>query len=459
MAVWSSVNIGQLPNFRFDAEYYQPSYVELSAQLAKADPQAIGDFAYVTDGIHASPEWVEEGGMRYLSAKSVKDNEIILHTAGQISLEQHRANPRTEARINDVLLTTVGTIGNAAVVDEDVLPANMDRHLGIIRIHNPEQVDPYYLATFLNSKYGMFQSVRESTGNVQLNLFIDKIKKIQVPVGGQFNQIGELTRQAYDLRRQSRMKYLEADSTFLHELGVHNLELPEAKSFTAMFSQAAIDARLDSEHFQPKYYMVLDILQSLGPERVVPLGELLSLITNGHTPYHHDLSEGEVVFLTAEHISDFKINLVSVKRILAEDHLKLLARTRLSVGDILVTIKGKIGNAAVVEYLNSETNINQDVALLRLRTQYHLYYVVGFLNSIAGKLLIEQASTGQINPFLRLGSLEQIPIPLFSTDLMDRIGERVQETVLAAAALEDAASQLLAKAKHVLESEISNRML
>lgn len=177
MAVWGVIQFSELVNLRFDPEYYQPSYLELEKSLKAAEPICIDDFAYVTDGIHASPEWVEEGGILYLSAKCVKDNYFVLADAGQVSQSQNKLNPRTQAKIGDVLLTTVGTIGNAAVVDETILPANMDRHLGIIRITEASGVDPYYLATFLNSNFGRFQTVRESTGNVQLNLFIEKAKQ------------------------------------------------------------------------------------------------------------------------------------------------------------------------------------------------------------------------------------------------------------------------------------------
>ena len=67
----------------------------------------------------------------------------------------------------------------------------MDRHVGIIRIRKDAEVDPFYLAAFFNCSYGRFQTWRESTGNVQLNLFIEKINELLVPIGPQFNVIGK----------------------------------------------------------------------------------------------------------------------------------------------------------------------------------------------------------------------------------------------------------------------------
>src|ERR1051325_6299647 len=170
MAVWSIIDAEQVTaSARWDAEYFSPENLRLVALLLRHKPQTIESFADVTDGIHGSPEWVEEG-ITYLSAKCVREHFVNINVAGQISSAQDSANPRTRARMGDVVITSVGTIGNAAVIEDWMLPANMDRHLGIIRVRDPKGVDPYFLATFLNSKFGRFQSVRESTGNVQLNL-------------------------------------------------------------------------------------------------------------------------------------------------------------------------------------------------------------------------------------------------------------------------------------------------
>ncbi len=453
----SSVSLHRLTEtLRLDPEYYQPHYLELANKLSAANPVPVDSFAYVTDGIHGSPEWVDHGGVTYLSAQCVKDNYFVLSGTGQISQDQNSQNPRTQARLGDVLLTTVGTIGNAAVVYEEILPANMDRHLGIIRTRANEDADPYYLATFLNSEFGRFQTFREATGNVQLNLFIDKIKKLYIPVGHQFNDVGEITRLAYTKHLESKALYHQAEQLLLDELGLHDLELSDELHSEATATEAWTAQRLDADYFQAKYNRVLEALKRLRPKYILPLGSLLDIVTNGHTPRYHNLEFGEVLFLTAEHIFDFRIDYDSAKRILAEHHENLLKRTQLQEGDVLITIKGRIGNAVVVEYLSGPTNINQDVALLRLKPGYHPYYIIGFLNSVPGKALIEQICTGQINPFLGLSNLRQILIPIFEEARMNELGQHVQQTVQRAYQSHWDARSLLEEAKYKVETLIEN---
>ncbi|MBI3090280.1 MAG: hypothetical protein HYY96_06390 [Candidatus Tectomicrobia bacterium] len=123
MAVWSAIPLSQVATAaRLDAEYYKPDYLTLANSLERMKPITVGAFAYVTDGIHASPDIVEEGGVCYLSAKCVKDNEFALGDTLFISEAKHRANKRTQMKIDDVLLITVGTIGNAAVATIDYRP-------------------------------------------------------------------------------------------------------------------------------------------------------------------------------------------------------------------------------------------------------------------------------------------------------------------------------------------------
>jgi hypothetical protein len=241
----------------------------------------------------------------------------------------------------------------------------------------------------------------------------------------------------------------------LQELGLdRHLNISFQTAYAAMFSEAATVNRLDAEYFQPKYYRTLEAIQALKPEKIVPLGNLLLGITNGQTPLRHDFSTGEVPFLTAEHVFDFRINFDSPKRILLKHHQTVLERTSLQEGDVLVTIKGRVGNAAVVEHLPGPTNINQDVALLRLKPNCHPYYIAGFLNSKAGKAFIEQISTGQINPFLGLGSLKQIPIPIFEKSRMDELGELIKQRVNEAYLTQQQAKSMLERAKQSVEQMI-----
>jgi len=178
--------------------------------------------------------------------------------------------------------------------------------------------------------------------------------------------------------------------------------------------------RLDAEYYQPEYLENAKRILTLSYE-VKKFSDLASYITNGHTPLHADLSIGEVYFLTAEDVFDFFIDYGTAKRITELASTTELKKTILSNNDLLVTIKGRIGNAAVVYKLQQETNINQDVARILVKKRVNPFYIAAFLNSRFGKLQIERIATNQINPFLGLGNLKELLIPIIEQDKQQEI--------------------------------------
>jgi restriction endonuclease S subunit len=138
---------------RIDAEYFQPEYLYLIKALRKVPTVQLDSVAFVTDGIHSSIDYDNKSNIRCLSAQSVQDNYFDISANTFISEQQHKMNLRTSLKADDVILSSVGTIGNCAVVTDDILPANADRHVAIIRLTNRE-LSSFYLSAFLNSKYG-----------------------------------------------------------------------------------------------------------------------------------------------------------------------------------------------------------------------------------------------------------------------------------------------------------------
>jgi restriction endonuclease S subunit len=191
-------------------------------------------------------------------------------------------------------------------------------------------------------------------------------------------------------------------------------------------SQLGPNIRLDASYYQPQYFDNRRLLQRLSWS-LVRLGNV-AYITNGQTPRKADLSVGDVLFLTAESVHDLRIDYASAKRILSEHHTGELKRTILKENDVLVTIKGRAGNAAVVMEPPSEVNINQDVARVVLqRRDLSPFYVSAFIVSKYGRLQVEQLITDQINPFLGLGNLQRIQIPVMPLSFQKQIEAIVRQ--------------------------------
>ena len=246
----------------------------------------------------------------------------------------------------------------------------------------------------------------------------------------------------------------EAEKNILRYLGLENWQAPEPLSYERGSRDVFSAGRLDAEHFQEKYYAARNALFKAGAKRFIPFQNLLTTLTNGHTPLHHDLTQGGVPFLCAEHVTDFNLRFDSEKRILIEHHEKELARTAVKNGDVLLTIKGRVGNAAIAENVPEPVNINQDVALLRFNDTLPLWYIVAYLNSRFGKLQSEKMATGAINPFLGLSNVLKFEIPELEKETMEAIANETKKHINLARSAKNHASQLLDAAKRAVEIAI-----
>lgn len=157
MAVWSEVNLSWLEGAgRIDAEYYQPHHTEERTALRALPHVRLGVVAYVTDGQHGYHKVDPESRIKHITAKCVIDNLVVGDSADGLAEETHLNNLRSSLQTGDVILTTAGTIGNAGVVTEDVLPANIDQDVARICIRDRERLSPWYVSAFLNRPVATF---------------------------------------------------------------------------------------------------------------------------------------------------------------------------------------------------------------------------------------------------------------------------------------------------------------
>ncbi len=237
--------------WRWDSEYFQKDNIHRISLLDAVQSQALGEIAFVTDGIHASIDFCEGSGIRLYSAKHPKLGFCDVGDVEEINAKQHKSNPRTALGSSDILISTVGTIGNACIVEPWMLPANADRHVGIIRA---KSVDSHFLLAFLISDFGRFQSNRESTGNVQQSLFISKLINFRVPVFPKRLEtaISQLVSRALSANQDAARLLLNAEDMLLRDLHLDDWQPPEPLTYTRRASDVFAAGRMDADYFAPR---------------------------------------------------------------------------------------------------------------------------------------------------------------------------------------------------------------
>ena len=434
---------------RFDAEYFQKEYLRLSSVIEAKPNVKIGDFAYITDGIHTSIDYCEESNINLISAASPQQNTFNLSRQVFISEVAHAKNPRTALKLKDVIISTVGTIGNCAVVDESILPANSDRHVGIVRIN--KDVSPYYLSTFLLTKYGRFQTLRESTGNVQLNLFIYKIGLLQIPSLSYDFQltIENMVKKGLQLTNESKTKYVQAEQILSEKVGLTDFVPSTKNTNIKTFSQSVgVSGRLDAEYYQPKYEDLVAKIVSQTHAKLIDVVTIKKSVEPGSDAYADD----GLQFLR---VSDFSKNgLTKPEKHLSEAYVvnneTMLNSLKPKVDTVLFSKDGSVG----VAYLLREDlqGITSGAILhLKLKRKDVLpEYLTLVLNSILVQMQAERDAGGSIILHWRVGEIENVLLPIIDFDIQTKICRLVQQSF----SLKAQSEHLLNVAKRAVEMAI-----
>jgi hypothetical protein len=183
--------------------------------------------------------------------------------------------------------------------------------------------------------------------------------------------------------------------------------------------------RFDAEFHLSSHWPLIDRLTRL--PNAEPLASLASSITSGHTPSGHDLSKGDVDFITVECIDEVRLNRVLFKHVEARHASTELARVLVEPGDVLVTIKRRISKAVPISSdMRLHAVINQDVARIRPQAGWQAGYLAAFLCCRFGQAQATTFQTEQMNPYLSIPNLSIIEVPRLPEDVQRQISDAAE---------------------------------
>ncbi|MDE7284087.1 MAG: hypothetical protein K2N85_10990 [Lachnospiraceae bacterium] len=427
---------------RIDAEYFYKANLKMQALIKSKSYVTIGEIGYVTDGIHTSIDYDENSRINLISATSPRQNVFNLTRNAYISEAAHLANPRTALKENDIILSTVGTIGNCAVVDADILPANTDRHVGIIRLHST--INPYVLSTFLLTKYGKNQTIRETTGNVQPNLFLYKVREIIIPVFESTFQktIQKAVLKAKELLKKSELAYTDAEKLLETEIGIDMSAISNGgvsvKSFSESFGNTG---RLDAEYYQPKYDDFNNHVLGYKNGYTTP-SENFKLIKSKCS---RELDSYPYV-----EIGDIDIGNGSVKyNIVPTQDLPANAKIMTKKGDLIVsTVRPYRGAVAILE--TNDLLVSGAFTVLRSNSLYPVQTLQVLFRTKLYKDWLLKFNVGTSYPVIKDDDVLNIPIPIFKNE----IHEKITEYVINSQEIHSRSKELLDCAKTAVEMAI-----
>jgi type I restriction enzyme S subunit len=286
-----------------------------------------------------------ESGIPVAGIENVLPNKFVKGFRRFITARKFEELSDYEILPDDVLVTTMGTIGRAASAPPDLGRVVFDSHLFRMRV-DKSRVFPPYLCYALNSDLVASQLTRMARGAIMegLNTTILRECLIPLPEMREQQRIAEQLEQADRLRRTRRYA-LELTDTFL----------PAA--FLELFGDPIEN---------PHGFRVEPLEDLIQPKRPISYGILMP---------GPDVPTG-VPYIRVTDIQDGQVVTALVRRTTREID-QAYNRSKLKAGDLLLSIRGHVGRMAIVPACLDGANITQDTARLATVDTLEAHYLMG----------------------------------------------------------------------------------
>ena len=124
----------------------------------------------------------EDSGINFVKIESIsEDGTFLKEKFSHISDECNVQMRRSQLQENDILFSIAGAIGRSAIVTKEILPANTNQALAIIRVPKGK-IDYNYLLYALSSSAINQQATQHQQGVAQLNISLKNVSDFLLPI-------------------------------------------------------------------------------------------------------------------------------------------------------------------------------------------------------------------------------------------------------------------------------------
>lgn len=429
---------------RYDSEYFKQVFLKAESYLNSKEHFNLGSKYKVTDGEHGSVV-IQDSGIKYLTAENIKKGYVDISKVRFVDEEVDKRNARARVNIGDILISIKGTLGEIAVAEEWLLPANMNRDVAIIK-PLAKEFPSEYVALFMMSEYGALQSLRGGSGGVQQMITLERLRKFVIPFFS--NDFSELTKILYNkaknCRIESQNKYKQAETLLLETLGLKDFEPGKEpvniKSFNESFGSSG---RLDAEFYQLKYEDYLELINSYS-NGVEPLDEVCTIKDSNINL----LEKNEYKYIELANIG--KSGEITGCTFDFGSELPTRARRKINTNDVIISsIEGSLQSCALVNkefdnslcstgfYVLTSSKLNPETLLVLFKSE-------------PMQQLLKKGCSGTILSAIGKPELVKIPIPI-----IDSVTQKsIQERIIDSSVMRFKSEQLLELAKTAVEKAI-----
>ena len=138
---------------------------------------------FLTSGSRGWSQYFTDSGEYFITIKNVKNCKITLQDVQYVAPPDNAEAKRTKVQKNDLLISITADLGRTGVVTEEIANhgAYINQHLTCIRLKD-EQVNPLYVAYYMESDAGKEQFTSKNQSAVKAGLNFNAINSLKLMV-------------------------------------------------------------------------------------------------------------------------------------------------------------------------------------------------------------------------------------------------------------------------------------
>ena len=362
-------------------------------------------------------------------------------------------------RENDVLFNNTNSqelVGKTAIFRGNE-PYKFSNHITRIRV-NQNKILPEYLWLILNlyQRKSAFYSICTNWNN-QSGIGNELLKSIKIPLPILEKQKGIVI--FYTKAQEAKSLLDNIDTFVLKRMGI-TLPTKDVYSTENIVSLSQLVGNRYDPYYHNEYFEeAFKCLKETSNYRLVRLSDISTLITSGITPKSggddYTDSEHGVAFIRSGNIDimgevDFD-NLLYIKQ---EIHNTRMKSSQVQEEDIMIAIVGATIGQVGIYHSSREANINQAIALVRLKDGYNPEYIKEVIKSSIGQLNLDRLKRPVARANINLEEISSMLIPVPEIEIQNEIVKSIVSIRQQAKQLQKEGIELLERAKQEIEKII-----
>lgn len=360
-------------------------------------------------------------GINFVKVESLAaDGTFITSKFAKINSECHEALKRSQLKEGDILFSIAGALGRTAIVTKDVLPANTNQALAIVRLKESIEVDKRFLLYVLNSESTKEQSDLNKSGVAQQNLSLTQLKNYGIslpPLAEQQRIVAKLDAAFAEIDKANQLNDKRTKE-------VKNLIAKSQNQLFLSISETATVMRLgDIAKFENgdrgKNY----------PSKKYQIDEGIPFVNAGDFSLDGDIETQRMVYIS-------------------EERFNLLGAGKFKIDDVLFCLRGSLGKSAINKSIEIGAIASSLVILRAKQSIVSSDYLFAYVRSDIVKNLIAQTAGGAAQPNLSAKVVSNYAIPVPPLKEQQRLTEKfwlIREKGLVAL------DRILQKSQHLIE--------